>query len=194
MNTPKIDKISFDGIKLLTSSGIQKMCQNPNEFDSFYTHSILNNLAGVMQYSRLFFMNASERVYLIERILEHEGILDDCLQGSHSMPKLMELNSPYPSYLSGKLNRFIPPTSKYFEKRETFFGLFAITSEQKRKGELSTSYRLQATHLSYVAGKKVSAEFYCKIESAFLERLTDKHGLAPTSVMSYLGSSEQTDN
>ncbi len=195
MNNPNINKISFDGVNLLTSTGIQKMCQNTNEFDSFYTHSVLNNLAGVMKHSKLFFMNASERVYLLERILEHEGILDHCLQGSRSRRQQTVLRPPYAEYLASKLNRIFPPTTPYFEKRESFFGLFCITSDEKLKYDNGiTTYRLQATDLSYMAGKKVSNEFYCRIESAFLESVSNRHGLAPKSIMTYEGINTQQDN
>ncbi len=40
----------------------------------------------------------------------------------------------------------------------------------------------------------VSNEFYCKIESAFLEHISDRHGLAPRSVITYEGIHDQQDN
>ncbi|MCK5904536.1 MAG: hypothetical protein KAG86_04565, partial [Gammaproteobacteria bacterium] len=118
MKIENIDKICFDGVNLLTSSGILKMCQDPNEFDSFYTHSVLNNLAGVMKHSRMFFMNASERVYLLVKILQKEGIDDHCDQGSRSLPRWTELRPPYSPAYARFGNHFFMPASLSYEKRE----------------------------------------------------------------------------
>lgn len=192
MNIKNIDKICFDGVNLLTASGIFKMCQDSNEFDSFYSHSVLNNLAGVMQYSRMFFMNASERVYLLVKILKQEGIDDICDQGSRSLPRWTELRPPYSPSYSRFSNRFVMPASMYYEKRETFLGLFALRKEQQGKDEKTLQYRLQATNLSYVAGQKVSAEFYCRIESHFIEE-NEMGDRAPKSILSYLNPYQLKD-
>lgn len=192
MKIENIDKICFDGVNLLTSSGILKMCQDPNEFDSFYTHSVLNNLAGVMKHSRMFFMNASERVYLLVKILQKEGIDELCDQGSRSLPRWTELRPPYSAYYACFSNRFLMPATLNYEKRETFFGLFTLRNEQKGKDEHTTQYRLQATDLSYVSGQKVSNEFYCRIESHFIEE-SESNDRAPKSTVSYLNPYQKKD-
>jgi len=193
MKIRDLKKINFDGVNLVTSSGILSMCQDPNEFDSFYTHSVLNNLGGIMKYPRLFFMDASERVYLLENILEKEGILEKCTKGYRSSKVLTELQPPYSkSYVSRK-NFLIKPRTRFFEKREMFFGLFTLIPEPKGKTDITKVYRLQATDLSYVSGQKVSDEFYCRIEDAFLELTPSERLLRPKSTISYTSPYDQSD-
>jgi len=193
MKIPDLKKINFDGVNLVTSSGVLSMCQDPNEFDSFYTHSVLNNLGGIMKYSRLFFMNASERVYLLESILEKEGILKTCTKGYRSSKELTELKPPYSKSYASRKNFLIKPRTRFFEKREVFFGLFTLRSEPKGKTDITKVYRLQATDLSYVSGQKVSDEFYCRIEDAFLELTPSECLLRPKSTLSYASPYDQSD-
>ena len=194
MKIPDLKKINFDGINLVTSSGVLSMCQDPNEFDSFYTHSVLNNLAGIMKYPRLFFMDASERVYLLENILEKEGILKKCTHHKYrSHREWTELRPPYSKSYASFKNIFRKPLSRFFEKKEVFFGLFTLRPELKGKNDITKIYRLQATDLSYVSGQKVSDEFYCRIEDAFLELTPSERLLRPKSIISYTSPYDQSD-
>ena len=54
-------------------------------------------------------------------------------------------------------------------------------------------YRLQATDLAYVSGQKVSDEFYCRIEDAFLELTPSERLLRPKSTISYTSPYDQSD-
>ena len=194
MKIPDLKKINFDGVNLVTASGVLSMCQDPNEFDSFYTHSVLNNLGGVLKYPQLFFMNASERVYLLENILEKEGILRKCTHyGYRSHKKWTELRPPYSKSYTSFKNIFRKPLSRFYEKREVFFGLFTLRPETKVKTDITKVYRLQATDFSYVSGQKVSDEFYCRIEDAFLELTPSERLLRPKSTISYTSPYGQSD-
>ena len=67
-----------------------------------------------------------------------------------------------------------------------------MQNEQKVKDDTTIKYRLQATALLYVSGQKVSNEFYCRIESHFIQE-SESGDRAPKSTVSYLNPYQKKD-